>query len=88
MITAELRNALNTVTEAEAGERWCLRARAPARPDKHGGVAPLAINRNEYGGGYKWSRCLGHYCMAWRWQPTDEPEYGPSRRGFCRLAAR
>lgn len=47
-----------TVSEAEASNKWCPYA-------KDG-----STNRNPAGGALMATFCIGSACMAWRWAPT------------------
>ena len=73
------------MTEEEAKTKWCPFARIPD------GEPVVAVNRPEPYGDVP--KCLGSFCMMWRWQddptgaqPPDGPE--PNMTGWCGLAGK
>lgn len=62
------------MTEDEARTRWCPFARIAD------GEPPVAVNRPEPYGDVP--KCLGSFCMAWRWDDIPNPEYDRQRHVF------
>lgn len=66
------------MTEKEARKKWCPFARVAD------GEPAVAVNRPEPYGDVP--KCLGTFCMMWRWRVTrQQASGGAPEDGFCGL---
>lgn len=64
------------VTEEQAKEKWCPKARAPVG----NAASNCAVNRTHMAH-HGLPACIGSQCMAWRWTPVSEVL--EKRSGYC-----